>query len=216
MLYGGSATTLQLNLLSLGFGIGYLPMILGFLPSLFRVLEAPPDLPLPTEPKPIPRPIRQGFIFERVSFTYPGRNLPVLDEVSFCIKPEECMALVGCNGAGKTTIVKLLLRLYDPTAGRILLDGIDLREYDLASLRGEVSAIFQDFVHYELSAGENVGVGQGDILPTLMIRIQRQLPTSRLDIPSSFLYRCFATDLEQVGTNVDEYSHRWFPDSPTA
>ena len=84
----------------------------------------------------------------------------MLREVSFSIKPGECLALVGHNGAGKTTIVKLLLRLYDPTGGRILLDGIDLREYDLDDLRREMGAIFQDFVRYELSASENIGIGQ--------------------------------------------------------
>ena len=78
--------------------------------------------------------------------------------------PDECVALVGRNGAGKTTIVKLLLRLYDPTSGRILLNGVDLRDYDLNALRRQMGVIFQDFVRYELTAAENIGMGQIDLL----------------------------------------------------
>ena len=76
------------------------------------------------------------------------------------IEPQERIALVGENGQGKTTIVKLLTRLYDPTEGQILLDGIDLREYDLEDLWKEIGVIFQDFVHYEMTASENIGVGR--------------------------------------------------------
>jgi ATP-binding cassette subfamily B protein len=163
-LYGGAATMLQVNLRGVGAEIGFLPLVLGFLPSLFRILEAPPDLPLPATPKPAPQPIREGIVFEGVSFTYPGQTAPVLRDVSFSMKPDECVALVGHNGAGKTTIVKLLLRLYDPTSGRILLDGVDLRAYDLAELRRQMGVIFQDFARYELTAGENIGLGQVDAL----------------------------------------------------
>ncbi len=103
-------------------------------------------------------------MFERVSFTYPGQTTPVLSDVSFRLAPGECVALVGHNGAGKTTIVKLLLRLYDPTNGRILLDGVDLREYDLGDLRRQMGAIFQDFGRYELTVGENIGLGRLELL----------------------------------------------------
>src|SRR5256714_14234928 len=164
VLYGGAVTLLQAELGALARAAGYLPQELRFLPSLFRVLEAPPDLPRAQMPRPAPRPIRQGIVFEHVGFTYPGHATPVLQDVSFCIRPGECVALVGHNGAGKTTIVKLLLRLYDPTAGRILLDGVDLREYDLEDLRREMGVIFQDFVRYELAAGENIAIGQGEPL----------------------------------------------------
>src|SRR5437588_367620 len=115
-------------------------------------------------PRPAPRPIRWGIVFEHVGFTYPGHAMPVLQDASFCIRLGECVALVGHNGAGKTTIVKLLLRLYDPTAGRILLDGVDLREYDVEDLRREMGVIFQDFVRYELTAGENIAMGQVEAL----------------------------------------------------
>jgi len=158
-LYGGATLLLQARLESIGFEIGFLPMVFRFLPSLQRVLEAPPDLPVPPHPRPMPERLTQGIAFEQVTFAYPGRPEPVLHDLSFSIVPQECVALVGHNGAGKTTIVKLLLRLYDPTEGRILLDGTDLREYDPEALRRRMAVIFQDFVRYELTAGENVGLG---------------------------------------------------------
>ena len=181
VLYGAAATALQMNLLALGAEIGFVPMLLGFLPSFFRILEAPPDLPNrgrafdrpapppgePLTPKAVtvaPTALFQGIVFEKVSFTYPGRTDPVLRELSFTMGKDDCVALVGRNGAGKTTIVKLLLRLYDPTSGRILLDGVDLRDYDLDALRRKMGAIFQDFVRYELTAGQNIGLGQIDHL----------------------------------------------------
>jgi ATP-binding cassette subfamily B protein len=99
-----------------------------------------------------------------VTFAYPGQSAPALRDLSLTIRPGECLALVGHNGAGKTTLVKLLLRLYDPGAGRILLDGVDLRELDPAALRREAGVVFQDFVKYELTAGENVGLGQVEAL----------------------------------------------------
>ncbi len=159
-LYGGAATLLQAQLLRLSFFTGLFPIHLGFLPSLLRVIEAPADLPVAPHPRSAPEQIRQGIVFEQVSFTYPGQTTPVLRDVSFGLLPGECVALVGHNGAGKTTIVKLLLRLYDPTNGRILLDGVDLREYDLGELRRKMGAIFQDFGRYELTMGENIGLGR--------------------------------------------------------
>ena len=107
-----------------------------------------------------PRPIRQGFEFENVSFTYPGTSRVILDGLTFHFRPGERVALVGENGQGKTTIVKLITRLYDPSAGRILLDGIDLREYDLDDLHREIGVIFQDFMRYEMTARENISVGK--------------------------------------------------------
>jgi ATP-binding cassette, subfamily B, bacterial len=107
-----------------------------------------------------PRPIRQGVEFRNVSFAYPGSRRRVLSGVNVRIEPHERIALVGENGQGKTTIVKLLTRLYDPTEGQILLDGVDLREYNLDDLWKEIGVIFQDFVHYEMTASENIGVGR--------------------------------------------------------
>jgi ATP-binding cassette subfamily B protein len=109
---------------------------------------------------PTPRPIRQGFEFQNVSFAYPGMTRLVLTNVSFRLEPTERIALVGENGQGKTTIVKLLTRLYDPTGGRILLDGVDLREYQIEDLWKEIGVIFQDFMRYDMTAGENIAIGR--------------------------------------------------------
>jgi len=110
-----------------------------------------------------PRPIRSGIEFRNVSFTYPGSTKPVLRNVNLKIGPHERIALVGENGQGKTTIAKLITRLYDPTEGQILLDGIDLRDYDLDSLWNEVGAIFQDFMRYDMTAAENIGMGRIEV-----------------------------------------------------
>ena len=107
-----------------------------------------------------PRPIRLGFEFQDVSFAYPGQTRLVLSNASFKLEPGERIALVGENGQGKTTIVKLLTRLYDPTGGRILLDGVDLREYELEDLWKEIGVIFQDFMRYDLTARENIAIGR--------------------------------------------------------
>ncbi len=107
-----------------------------------------------------PRPIHKGFEFQNVSFAYPGQTRLVLSDVSFRLEPSERLALVGENGQGKTTIVKLLTRLYDPTDGQILLDGIDLREYDVEDLWKDIGVIFQDFMRYDLTASENIAIGR--------------------------------------------------------
>src|SRR5256714_1072260 len=109
---------------------------------------------------PAPRPIHKGFEFRDVAFAYPGQTRMVLSNLNFRLAPGERLALVGENGQGKTTIVKLLTRLYDPTGGQILLDGVDLREYDLEDLWKEVGVIFQDFMRYDMKASENIGVGR--------------------------------------------------------
>jgi ATP-binding cassette, subfamily B, bacterial len=107
-----------------------------------------------------PRPISKGFEFRNVSFSYPGNPRPVLSNINFKIEPSERIALVGENGQGKTTIVKLITRLYDVTGGQILLDGVDLREYDIDDLWREIGVIFQDFMRYEMTAAENIAIGR--------------------------------------------------------
>ena len=107
-----------------------------------------------------PRPISKGFEFRNVSFSYPGNPRSVLSNINFKIGPSERIALVGENGQGKTTIVKLITRLYDVTAGQILLDGVDLREYDIEDLWREIGVIFQDFMRYEMTAAENIAIGR--------------------------------------------------------
>ena len=131
-----------------------------YLDDLFSFFEIEPEIVSKPDALPVPRPIARGFAFERVGFRYPDAARWALRDVSFALHAGEVLALVGENGAGKTTLVKLLARLYDPDEGRILLDGRDLRDYDLDDLRANIGVIFQDFVRYHLSAGENIGVGQ--------------------------------------------------------
>ncbi|HEX2185664.1 MAG TPA: ABC transporter ATP-binding protein, partial [Chloroflexota bacterium] len=112
----------------------------------------------------LPGPIRQGIVFDGVSFTYPGGDRPALSGADLIIRPGERLALVGENGAGKTTLVKLLMGLYRPSAGRILVDGIDLRELDPADWYRRFGAIFQDFLRYQTTPAENIGVGRVECL----------------------------------------------------
>ena len=104
--------------------------------------------------------MKDCIVFEDVSFAYPGNPRLVLDRVNLRIGIGERIALVGANGQGKTTLVKLLVRLYDPTAGRILLDGVDLREYHVEDLHREIGVVFQDFMRFDLTARQNIAVGR--------------------------------------------------------
>ena len=135
-----------------------------FIKDLFDFFETDPAIVSRPGALPAPRPIRDGFVFDNVSFSYLGSNRRVLDRVSFHFERGERIALVGENGAGKTTLVKLLARLYDPTEGRILLDGVDLRDYNVEGLRHEIGVIFQDYMRYDMQAGENIGFGRIDDL----------------------------------------------------
>jgi ATP-binding cassette subfamily B protein len=131
-----------------------------YLNDLFSFFEVKPEIMSPKNPRPFPDPIERGFVFEDVGFRYPGSERWAVRHLHFTLHAGEVLALVGENGAGKTTLVKLLARLYDPVEGRILLDGHDLREYDLETLRGNMGVIFQDFVRYNMSAGDNIAVGK--------------------------------------------------------
>ena len=131
-----------------------------YLDDLFSFFEIEPEIVPPPNPRPFPVPIRQGFTFENVGFRYPGAERWAVRNLNFELRAGEILALVGENGAGKTTLVKLLARLYDPDEGRILLDGHDLREYDLFALRANIGVIFQDFVRYHLTAADNIAVGR--------------------------------------------------------
>ena len=105
-----------------------------------------------------------GIRFENVSFYYPGSTIPALDNLSLEIKPGESLALVGENGSGKTTLIKLLTRLYTPSEGNIYLDGLNIKDWDIESLRAKIGVIFQDFARYQLLVGENIGIGDVDKL----------------------------------------------------
>jgi ATP-binding cassette, subfamily B, bacterial len=131
-----------------------------YLRDLFVFLDMRPTIESPPNARPVPKKIQAGFVFENVGFRYPGSERWAIRNVDMVLTPGERVALVGENGAGKTTITKLMARLYDPTEGRITLDGGDLKEYDLASLRHAIGVIFQDFVRYDMRFDENIGVGE--------------------------------------------------------
>ncbi len=131
-----------------------------FLTDLLAFFQMRPTIRSGPNALPAPRPIVRGFEFRSVFFRYPGTERMVLNDLSLWLHPRERVALIGENGEGKTTLVKLLTRLYDPTEGQILLDGIDLREYDLDDLYREIGVIFQDFMRYEMTARENIAVGK--------------------------------------------------------
>jgi ATP-binding cassette subfamily B protein len=138
-----------------------------FLTDLLAFFEMKPTIQSKPNALPAPHPIKKGFEFRDVSFVYPGTQRLVLNRLNFHLNPGERVALIGENGQGKTTIVKLITRLYDPSEGQILLDGIDLREYDLEDLYREISVIFQDFMRYEMTARENIAVGKIDEIEDL-------------------------------------------------
>ncbi len=130
-----------------------------FLSNLYEFLDLKPIVVEPRAPKPIPRSVQTGLVLDRVSFQYPNDSRKVLEDISLSIRPGEHVAFVGANGAGKSTLIKLLCRLYDPTSGRITLDDVDLRQFQTSALRGMVSAVFQDFAHYQATAWENIWYG---------------------------------------------------------
>jgi ATP-binding cassette, subfamily B, bacterial len=150
-------------------GLGYLQGFLGSLASLYEdnlfvsnfyeFIDLKPKVRRPANPLPVPRPMKSGFVMDGVDFTYPESRRKVLSGIHLTVSPGEVVALVGENGSGKTTLIKLLCRLYDPSAGIVTLDGIDLHRFDVDALRREISVIFQDYVQYHLTAGENIWFG---------------------------------------------------------
>ncbi|MGV8038671.1 MAG: ABC transporter ATP-binding protein [Thermoanaerobaculaceae bacterium] len=162
-------------------GLGALQGVLGslaglyednlFLTNLQEYTNLQPRVVDNPSPIPVPGPIRQGFAVEHASFKYSAGSKLALDDVSLELAAGEVLVLVGENGSGKTTLAKLLCRLYDPTAGRITLDGRDLRDYRVADLRRNIAVIFQDFARYQLSARENIWLGNHD-LPLVDRRIE--------------------------------------------
>jgi ATP-binding cassette, subfamily B, bacterial len=151
-----------------------------FLTDLIAFFEMRPMIASKPNALPAPRPIIRGFEFRNVSFRYPGSSRLVLDGLNFHFRPGERVALIGENGEGKTTIVKLLTRLYDPVEGQVLLDGVDLREYNLEDLYREIGVIFQDFMRYEMTARENIAVGRIEQLDDLSL-LQQSAQKSMAD-----------------------------------
>jgi ATP-binding cassette subfamily B protein len=135
-----------------------------YLSNLFELMETTSALPTRANPVPVPDPVRGEITFDHVSFAYPGAAENALNDLSFTVSPGETIAIVGRNGAGKTTLFKLICRLYDPSGGRILIDGVDIRDYDPSELRAQIGGMFQDYVTYQATAAENIGLGSLDAL----------------------------------------------------
>src|SRR5438067_412085 len=130
-----------------------------YLNNLVELMARQPSMPVAAEPKPVPQPLRGEIRFEHVSFAYPGAEKNALTDLTFTVTAGETLAVVGRNGAGKTTLFKLICRLYDPLEGRILIDGIDIRDFEPDELRRQIGAMFQDYVDYQATASENIGLG---------------------------------------------------------
>jgi ATP-binding cassette subfamily B protein len=130
-----------------------------FLQAFDELMKRPAHVAAPAVPREVAVPMRQGIVFEHVTFTYPGTSRQVLRDLSLAIRPGERLAIVGANAAGKSTVVKLLCRLYDPTEGCIRVDGVDLRELDPEAWRRRIGVLFQDYGRYPLTAGENIWIG---------------------------------------------------------
>jgi ATP-binding cassette, subfamily B, bacterial len=153
-----------------------------FLTDLIAFFDMRPTIQSKPNALPAPRPIRQGFEFRDVSFRYPGSERLILNRLNLHLRPGERVALIGENGEGKTTIVKLLTRLYDPAEGQVLLDGVDLREYNLEDLYREVGVIFQDFMRYEMTARENIAVGRIELIDNLELLRQSAQKSMASDV----------------------------------
>ncbi|MBB1501894.1 ABC transporter ATP-binding protein [Propioniciclava sp. MC1683] len=161
--YLQALTTINASMLALLAAVGGLFELSLFLGNLFAVFRMPRNRE-GTGGLPFPRTLKQGIEFRNVSFTYPGTTREVLHDVSFRIPARTCVAFVGRNGSGKTSVVKLLTRLYEPTSGQILLEGRPIEEYDLDAYRANIGVIFQDFIRYEMSVRDNIGFGRVDEL----------------------------------------------------
>jgi ATP-binding cassette subfamily B protein len=157
--YAQAATSVQNSIQSILSGFTGMYEHNLYLNNLTELMEKQPSMPVKDKPVPLPQPLAGEIRFENVSFAYPGSENQALNDLSFTVKAGETLAVVGRNGAGKTTLFKLICRLYDPTAGRILVDGVDIRELDLAELRAQIGAMFQDYVDYQATAAENIGLG---------------------------------------------------------
>ena len=158
-LYTSAASSVQSSISALLSGVSDMYEHNLYLSNLFELLETGSSVTVTATPTPLPTPVRGEVVFDNVTFTYPGAAAPALDHLSFRIAPGETLAVVGRNGAGKTTLIKLLCRLYDPGEGRILVDGVDIRDVDPDELREQIGAMFQDYVTYQATARENIGLG---------------------------------------------------------
>ena len=169
-----------------------------FLSYLFQFLDVAPVVKDPDQPLPMPRAAQAGFRFENVWFGYPNTAPMVLKDLSFSIKPGEVVALVGENGSGKTTIAKLLCRLYDPNRGQVTLENIDVRDFSTAVLRREISVIFQDFAKYNLTVTDNIRFGNIDLPETDTAAIEGAAQNAGADRVISTLPEKYQTILGKI------------------
>lgn len=197
-LYTAAATTVQASVAGLFTAFAGMYENNLYLDTLYRFLGTEPQIVAPPKPRRLPSIVEGHIEFDSVTFTYPGAETPALDGVSFEIRPGETVAVVGRNGAGKSTLFKLLCRLYDPTGGRILLDGVDIREFDPVELRAQISAMFQDYVTYQGTAAENIGLGD-------LVRLE-----DRPHIEESARRAGVDERIEQLPTGYDSPLGRWF------
>jgi ATP-binding cassette, subfamily B, bacterial len=153
----------QLNINGLLTGVSGLYEDNLFLTNLYEFLDLKPTIVDPIDPKPFPETIKTGIVFNQVSFQYSNSTRQALSNINLCIEPGKTIALVGENGCGKTTLIKLLCRLYDPTSGSITIDGIDIREFEITDLRRQMGVIFQDYAKYNLTAFENIWLGNVEV-----------------------------------------------------
>ena len=180
-----------------------------YIRDLFLFFDIEPRVFSKPEAIAVPKVLSRGFVFEGVSFKYPGADAYAVRNLDFELRPSESVALVGENGAGKTTIVKLLTRLYDPDEGRILLDGVDLRDYDLDELRANVGVIFQDFIRYSFLLKENIGIGQIDQMADID-RIKTAAERSLADTVAASLQDGFEQQLgRRFAGGVDLSGGEW-------
>jgi ATP-binding cassette subfamily B protein len=166
-LFTAAASSVQGSVQGLLSGFGSMYENNLYLHDLFELLAAPvgiehqaADGTRPAALVPEVDRAKGEIVFEHVTFRYPGRDEDAIADVSFTIRAGETVAVVGRNGAGKSTLIKLVTRLYDPTDGRILLDGVDLRELEPSAMRGLIGGMFQDYVTYQATAAENIGLGE--------------------------------------------------------
>jgi ATP-binding cassette, subfamily B, bacterial len=177
--------------------------------DLFLFLGTKPQIISRPGAIPIPKPIRTGFVFDGVGFRYPGSSNWAVRDLTFVIHPNQSLGIVGDNGAGKTTIVKLLARLYDPDEGRILLDGLDLRNYDISDLWNSIAVIFQDYMRYEFLFRENIGVGLVSHIND-NVRIRQAARYGHADTVAERLERGFEQQLgRQFDTGVELSGGEW-------
>lgn len=172
-----------------------------FVSQYFEFLDLQPAVVTPPSARSFPVPIQKGLELRHVTFTYPGTDTPTLHDLNLTVEPGESIALVGENGAGKTTFLKLLTRFYDVQQGTIAIDGIPLEEFDLTELRRNVGVVFQDFARYNLSVQENIGFGDLTHLNNL----------SRID---QAVQQAGANDLiTSLGSGYQTILGKTFPDS---